>query len=572
MRGASLEDEIVAMEQRLAKAKMIASDEKEKWKEAMSPGKHGTHWNSARVRRAKLSFREIPPDQWTKKNVAEWLKDTTLVDAANVNKLNGKEMLGASPSELKQHFETGILRRSQWTLLLGSIAKLRKPKAVELPSVHSPIPKKRTKEKPPRKKPDMEIKTTNQEPSTPKIRPRTSRRMKTTTYPCWSCSKRISKDKAREWEGKRFCSMDCQIEQQQGQQDVFGRCTTAPATHERASNCRKTHTSSGRIRGVPAQRSKNRINFKVSDQFSLQIMSPTKGAVEQSPVIKRKPRGGLVKGSRFVLNQNKSFSVNANSLVLDPTQSVANDLPKYKLEPPAQHHLVLEDMRLLAPIAAFLSLKSLCRLSCTNRKTHASCIALVHPWKIHLQRSFGSQQRLSSQHPRAAIIASAKEVHRIVEDNVRALGRPEVWQYVSPSLEIVDRLDLIISEEGKIVAAQTQGLIHPVDPKGTITDAIQSMRQGKTVVIPSSRLRLYSATRRLPLEQWQDIGSTLAFSMDLSSISARHNVMQRKIIHRTAKKYRSWLLNSSTRRILHDMARAARRPDAYTQLESSGFG
>lgn len=155
-----LEQDILALEDRLLKAKVIISEEKEKWKEAVSPGKYGTRWRSARVLKAKRSFREIPPLQWSKNDVAEWLQHETLVDAANVCKWSGAQLLGANPCELKKHFQDGIVRPRQFSTLLTLVARLRKAADVvttiassssssspDLPPVHSPLPQKKKKRK-----------------------------------------------------------------------------------------------------------------------------------------------------------------------------------------------------------------------------------------------------------------------------------------------------------------------------------------------------------------------------------------------------------------------------------------
>ncbi|KAJ0410841.1 hypothetical protein ATCC90586_007877 [Pythium insidiosum] len=199
-------------------------------------------------------------------------------------------------------------------------------------------------------------------------------------------------------------------------------------------------------------------------------------------------------------------------------------------------------------LTEYLSLRGLHRLSLTSKRwfetlTQNAVIADA-AWGWQLRSRFpehtpDASDRRRPERPRRALRQLVRQLQRVVLENLKALCQADNWllatvcprtgvepQFISdrrrgrtePRREIVvdqdtgreDPLDdlyesisVVLNAQAEIVAVRAQDLVRPVDESGSVVEILQGLRDGGALVaVDCRRLRLFSATNRLPFDEW----------------------------------------------------------------------
>ncbi|KAF1315152.1 hypothetical protein FI667_g16176, partial [Globisporangium splendens] len=291
----------------------------------------------------------------------------------------------------------------------------------------------------------------------------------------------------------------------------------------------------------------------------------------------------------------------------------------------------------LMGLQEYISVKSLHRLSLTSRSwfdaIHQS--SLADPlWGFHLLRLWRRSEDdelflheigvlKKPERPQRMLMKLTRQVGRAVLENMKVLLNPENWHLATPMnvvpaltlqvalwksmqdmqshgqqndrqppppkadarADMFEQIAIIYNKKGEIVAVRAQELIRPIVEDQMLTDILHGMRPGAFATAECRRLRLFSASNRLPFDQWHMLSanSRVVFDFFWGSASSANStttinastagtllprVWHQKILERMQKNMQQRLLGKeSIQQVLKALNDRNGPPQALVALE-----
>lgn len=194
----------------------------------------------------------------------------------------------------------------------------------------------------------------------------------------------------------------------------------------------------------------------------------------------------------------------------------------------------------------FITVRTLHRLSLSSRTWYN---LITKPsafndavWNVHILRLWTlTPDDLTFLHnigvlrkperPRRRLQVLTRHVSRVLIENVKVLVHLESWHFATvmssqgmQSLhqsikskqsqgyknsdeseqtdDLYEQITAIFMRTGEIVAICASQLVRPLDPQALVSDILQGLKNGEPCRVHCRRLRLFSQTNRLPIDQW----------------------------------------------------------------------
>ncbi|KAG9400439.1 hypothetical protein AC1031_010660 [Aphanomyces cochlioides] len=617
-----LESEIAEMESRLFQVKVTMEVEKDKWLRANKLNKKsGTHWRNAKLPsesppiievRDEISNKLAHPkkslsalfrksiDKWSTSDVVSWLghlKHESLVTMADNYEITGLTLLnahvGLSDINLRQLFRINH-PDSHWKDFVRDIAELHREHV------------KRSNQE------DEQVPVVSQE-KLPALTPqKKNRRVKgggkslASMVTCWGCGKHIQRSECGQAQnGKIFCSTTCQ-KQQLNVSLGISMCTgndrpemlrtKTPITPHKTRKPIRAAQSGTAAFVLPMTRPKTPQTNKNIDVVGLlghslitpvvngnsQVKSPT--APPNARCNKIRPRAPQ-KELKSLRRQGAQLPPSLVVTNVYHTASTLGSFNKYRMESsPATMTLTSVFVRtssgslngtITARLTPFLRLSAWSRLTIVNSMWYQASQqddADKQVWRVFFDQLWRNDPIAQAEWDhqghswKRALKALNKRVSRLALDNVKRLLAPEAWQLATETLPVVDRLSVVVTVWGEIVAViqENTQLVFTLVPEVSTIAVLQGLHTGKFYQFQCHRLKLFNPVRIPPLESWSSFPGHKTFCIDGI---ASQRVFQATVVNATTRKVGSKLRSNND---IYDklLKRAKEHPEAVAILDA----